>query len=148
MAGDQIYADVFNRHVPIGLADSEEEFRDRYVTVFTSHNMRQLLRSTPNYMILDDHEIEDNWVQGRIKDVAKRRLFQVAISAYRIWTKGQEAQKDDGFKVNDNVTMHYVAKNFQQDDNFTQVDIEPERIVARTFDWKGKSLDRSEFRLG
>src|SRR5438552_6118360 len=24
-----------------------------------------------------------NWVQGRIKDVAKRRIFQVAISAYR-----------------------------------------------------------------
>jgi len=66
----------------------------------------------------------------------------------RIWTKGQEAQKDDGFKVNDNVTMHYLAKNFQQDDNFMQVDIEPERIIARTFDWKGKSLDRNEFRLG
>jgi alkaline phosphatase D len=339
MAGDQIYADMFNRHVPIGLADSEEEFRDRYITAFTSRNMRRLLRSTPNYMILDDHEIEDNWVQGRIKDVAKRRMFQVAISAYRsyqwvhsprnfedqhyysfecggfpffvtdgrtqrirddddqvlednhmlgypardsapgykgqidilcewliaqqkergnvpkfivsasvfvpndistvddakkwkddawaafpttrrqllqaildgdvqnvvflsgdihcsnvatiefqagnttlplrafsitssafywpwsfadgsplgyvhdskammpIWTKGQETQKDDGFKINDHVVMHYTAKNFQQDDNFTQVDIETDRIIARTFDWKGKSLDRSEFRL-
>jgi alkaline phosphatase D len=64
MAGDQIYADMFNKFIPIGRADTEEEFRDRYVTAFTSRNMRQLLRSVPNYMILDDHEIEDNWVQG------------------------------------------------------------------------------------
>jgi alkaline phosphatase D len=341
MGGDQIYADMFNRHVPLGLADTEEEFRDRYITAFTSRNMRQLLRSVPNYMILDDHEIEDNWVQGRIKDVTKRRMFQVAISAYRSYQwvhsprnyddqhyysfecgdypffvtdgrtqrnrddddrivddnhmlgypardsapgyKGQidilcdwlieqqkdrgdtpkfivsasvfvpndistvdddkkwkddgwaafpttrkqllqtivdnkiqnviflsgdihcsnvaniifeedgkalplrafsivssafywpwsfadgsplgyvhdskklvtytnkdrqQVSKDDGFKVNERVVMHYTAKNFQQDDNFTQVDIEPGRIIARTFDWKGKALDRSELKLG
>jgi alkaline phosphatase D len=60
----------------------------------------------------------------------------------------QQVSKDDGFKVNERVVMHYTAKNFQQDDNFTQVDIEPGRIIARTFDWKGKALDRSELKLG
>ena len=340
MAGDQIYADMFNRHVPVGRADTEEEFRDRYIAAFTSRNMRRLLRSVPNYMILDDHEIEDNWVQGRIHDVKERQIFQVAISAYRsyqwvhsprnfgdqhyysfecggfpffvmdsrtqrmrddddqvlednhllgypardsapgykgqidilcewlvaqqkeranapkfivspsvfvpndittvddakkwkddswpafpttrrqllqaildgevqnvvflsgdihcsnvatiefykgdgsllplhafsitssafywpwsfadgsplgfvhdskarvpIHRNGEVVEKDDGFQVNDDVVMHYKAKNFQQDDNFTQVDIEEERIIARTFDWKGRSLDRSELRL-
>jgi alkaline phosphatase D len=338
MAGDQIYADMFNKFIPIGRADTEEEFRDRYVTAFTSRNMRQLLRSAPNYMILDDHEIEDNWVQGRIREVKKRQVFQVAIAAYRSyqwvhsprnyddqhyysfecggipffvmdsrtqrmredddqilednhllgypardsapgykgqidilceWLVAQQKgkgdapkfvvspsvfvpndiktvddskkwkddswpafpttrrqllqavldgdvqnviflsgdihcsnvatikfhkkdgsilplraysitssafywpwsfadgsplgyvhdsqapvkiypsghEKDDGFQVNSDVVMHYKATNFQQDDNFTQVDIEPERIIARTFDWKGKPLDRSELPL-
>ncbi len=32
MAGDQIYADMFNRHIPLGLADTYEEFQERYHT--------------------------------------------------------------------------------------------------------------------
>ena len=31
MVGDQIYADMFNRMIPIGLADTYEEFQDRYL---------------------------------------------------------------------------------------------------------------------
>ena len=34
-------------------------------------------------MILDDHEIEDNWKQDRIRDSASLRLFNLAIDAYR-----------------------------------------------------------------
>jgi len=82
MVGDQIYADTLSRFIPVGLADTEAEFRDRYMSAFGSPNMRRLLRSVPHYMTLDDHEIEDNWVQGRIKDRDKRVLFNMAISAY------------------------------------------------------------------
>ena len=83
MAGDQIYADMLNRHIPFGLADTGKEFRERYLTAFGAPNTRRLLRTIPQYMILDDHEIEDNWVQGRVKDSDKRTLFNLAISAYR-----------------------------------------------------------------
>ncbi len=82
MVGDQIYADMLNRHVPLGLADTFEEFQDRYHGAFKSNHMRKLLRSVPTYMILDDHEIEDNWTQDRIGDVEKRRVFNLAINAY------------------------------------------------------------------
>lgn len=82
MVGDQIYADMLSRHVPIGLADTYEEFQERYHSAFGSRNMRALLRNVPNYMILDDHEIEDNWVQDRINDRHKRMLFNIAIGAY------------------------------------------------------------------
>jgi alkaline phosphatase D len=82
MAGDQIYADALNRAVPVKRADTEEEFRERYISAFGAPNMRELLRSVPTYMILDDHEIEDNWVQGRIRQEAKRWLYNLAISAY------------------------------------------------------------------
>ena len=82
MVGDQIYADMFNRRIPIGLADTFEEFQERYHTAFGSTNMRTLLRNVPSYMILDDHEIEDNWTQDRFDNGSKRFLFNLAMSAY------------------------------------------------------------------
>lgn len=90
MVGDQIYADTLNRFVPIGLADTYEEFQERYRTAFSSPNMRRLLRAAPNYMILDDHEIEDNWSQDRLRDGGKHQLFNLAIGAYMSyqWSHG------------------------------------------------------------
>ena len=90
MVGDQIYADMLNRHVPLGLADSFEEFQQRYLTAFGSPNMSRLLRGMPTYMILDDHEIEDNWTQDRLSKAAARRVFNIAIGAYMSyqWSHG------------------------------------------------------------
>lgn len=90
MVGDQIYADMLNRHVPLGLADTFEEFQERYHSAFGSRHMRKLLRHVPTYMILDDHEIEDNWSQDRIRRAESRRVFNLAINAYRSyqWVHG------------------------------------------------------------
>ncbi len=90
MVGDQIYADTLNRFIPIGLADTYEEFQERYQTAFGSRNMKLLLKTAPTYMILDDHEIEDNWSQDRIRKDAKHRLFNLAIGAYMSyqWSHG------------------------------------------------------------
>ncbi|MEM7394190.1 MAG: alkaline phosphatase D family protein, partial [Verrucomicrobiota bacterium] len=85
MVGDQIYADMFNRFIPLGLADTYEEFQERYHSAFGSSNMRRLLSNATTYMILDDHEIEDNWSQDRMDGDdrgSKRRLFNIAIGAY------------------------------------------------------------------
>ena len=82
MVGDQIYADMLNRSIPIGLADTYEEFQERYHQAFGSQKIRRLLRQLPTYMMLDDHEIEDNWTQDRILERKKRVLFQLAIGAY------------------------------------------------------------------
>ena len=88
MIGDQIYADKLNRFLPIGRADTYQEFQERYKTAFGSPNMRALLRSAPNYMILDDHEIEDNWSQDRQQ--SSHELFNHAIGAYMSyqWSHG------------------------------------------------------------
>ncbi len=90
MMGDQIYADTLHRIIPIGLADTYKEFQDRYLGALGSKNMRKLLRSVSNYMILDDHEIEDNWQQDRINEAKKRELFHLAIGAYMSyqWSHG------------------------------------------------------------
>ncbi len=82
MVGDQIYADMLNRSISLARADTFAEFQERYLTAFGSRNMQALLRQIPNYMILDDHEIEDNWTQDRISDVASREIFNLAMSAY------------------------------------------------------------------
>lgn len=82
MVGDQIYADLFNRRIPFGRADTYREFRDRYLTAFGSPNIRRLMQRLPTYMILDDHEIEDNWSQDRLRRSARYPLFTIAIDAY------------------------------------------------------------------
>jgi len=83
MVGDQIYADRMNRKVDFGRADTFEEFQERYLTAFGSRNMRRFLRSLPTYMILDDHEIEDNWHQDRIDTAEGRDIYNLAINAYK-----------------------------------------------------------------
>lgn len=83
MVGDQIYADILPKDAGISVADTFEEFQDRYHTAFGAPNTRELLRTVPTYMILDDHEIEDNWVHGRLADSKKASLFNFAINAYR-----------------------------------------------------------------
>jgi alkaline phosphatase D len=83
MVGDQIYADKLNRLIPLERADTFAEFQERYHTAFGSRHMRELLRNIPTYMILDDHEIEDNWTADRIGEGSgKRDLFNIAINAY------------------------------------------------------------------
>ena len=90
MIGDQIYADKFTPMMPIGRADTYREFQERYQTAFGSPNMRALLRTAPSYMILDDHEIEDNWSQDRLHKQGKHELFNHAIGAYMSyqWSHG------------------------------------------------------------
>ncbi|WP_295846434.1 alkaline phosphatase D family protein [Tardiphaga sp.] len=82
MCGDQIYADMLNRMVPILRADSFDEFQQRYLAAYGAPNLRGLLRRATTYMILDDHEIEDNWTQDRIHE-GKLNLFNIAIGAYQ-----------------------------------------------------------------
>ena len=82
MVGDQVYADMFNRRLPFGRADTYQEFRKRYLTAFGSPNIRRLMQRLPTYMILDDHEIEDNWSQDRLRRSAHYQLFTIAIDAY------------------------------------------------------------------
>jgi alkaline phosphatase D len=90
MCGDQIYADMLNRLVPVLRADTFEEFQERYHTAYGAQNLRRLLRTSTTYMIIDDHEIEDNWTQDRINDAGKHQLFNIAIGAYQSyqWSHG------------------------------------------------------------
>ncbi len=129
MVGDQIYADTLNRFIPVGRADTYEEFQERYVTAYSSPNMRRLMRYAPTYMILDDHEIEDNWDSSRLKKDGRHRLFTLATDAYMSyqWSHGPRTfgkrfyyQFDYGrypFFVLDTRTQRYFAGSPDKLDN-------------------------------
>ncbi|MFS2198303.1 alkaline phosphatase D family protein [Pseudomonas sp. Pseusp3] len=80
MVGDQIYADDMNRVVP---DTSLNDFLIKYRGSFSEKNIRKLMAKTPTYMILDDHEIEDNWPAN--KSDADLALFNNAMHAYEIY---------------------------------------------------------------
>ncbi|HSQ06015.1 MAG TPA: alpha/beta fold hydrolase, partial [Burkholderiales bacterium] len=59
LCGDQIYADA-----SAGLFDAKTRrarFYDAYRETWTAPNAREVFRRLPTYMMLDDHEIDDNW---------------------------------------------------------------------------------------
>jgi alkaline phosphatase D len=159
MVGDQIYADTLNRFVPVGLADTYEEFQERYQTAFGSLNMRNLLRSAPTYMILDDHEVEDNWTQDRIRKDAKHRLFNLAIGAYLSYQWSHGPRCFDGqlyynfdcggypFFVLDTRTQRYKDDEVGLDDNHMlgrpTIDTAFPGQLKRFLDWLSKPYDNA-----
>ncbi len=78
MVGDQIYADALNL---LQRARRLEEYYEIYRRVYAQPHFRNLLRRVPNYMILDDHEIEDNWSKDKI-DKGFGGVFEAAMTAY------------------------------------------------------------------
>lgn len=81
MVGDQIYADDLNLVSP---DDELIEFLHRYHIVFGQEYIQKLMATVPTYMILDDHEIEDDWpAKATQKD--KLTLYPKAIHAYQIY---------------------------------------------------------------
>jgi choline dehydrogenase-like flavoprotein len=59
LAGDQIYADA-----TAGMYDPKgrrERFDDSYREAWSAPNAREVLRRIPTYMMMDDHEVADNW---------------------------------------------------------------------------------------
>lgn len=81
MVGDQIYADDLNFFAPDTKAD---QFLERYRIVFSQEHIRRLMSSVPTYMILDDHEIEDNWPE-KATDKDRLHLYPAAMHAYQVY---------------------------------------------------------------
>jgi len=80
MTGDQIYVDDLNVIAP------DREFKDilsKYRAAFSQPGITTLMSSLPTYMILDDHEIEDNWPANESKSDAA--LYKNAMAAYELY---------------------------------------------------------------
>jgi len=80
MTGDQIYVDDLNVIAP------DREYKailSKYRAAFSQPNIAKLMSGVPTYMILDDHEIEDNWPVNESK--ADAYLYKNAIAAYELY---------------------------------------------------------------
>lgn len=80
MTGDQIYVDDLNVIAP------DREYQDilsKYRAAFSQPHIKRLMSGTSTYMILDDHEIEDNWPANANKSDVD--LFRNAMAAYELY---------------------------------------------------------------
>jgi alkaline phosphatase D len=80
MTGDQIYVDDLNFVAP------DRELKDilhKYRVAFSQPNIATLMSGLPTYMILDDHEIEDNWPANKNKH--DELLYANAMKAYELY---------------------------------------------------------------
>ncbi|MGB6212032.1 alkaline phosphatase D family protein [Pseudomonas mandelii] len=89
MTGDQIYVDDLNVIAP----DREyKEILSKYRVAFSQPNIARLMSNTSTYMILDDHEIEDNWPTNESK--ADAYLYKNAMAAYEIYQASHSPAHD------------------------------------------------------
>ena len=80
-AGDQVYADPMHL---LGDLHQQAQFFALYRQAFSQPWLSRLLASRSNYMILDDHEIENNWpASARAHDRVTK--YPAAIKAYQIY---------------------------------------------------------------
>lgn len=88
LVGDQIYADA-----TAGLFDPKsrrERFYDAYHEAWTAPHAREVLRNLPTYMIMDDHEADDDWhpeefgpVDGDAARRVPQQMHEWALQAFR-----------------------------------------------------------------
>ncbi|WP_263215715.1 alkaline phosphatase D family protein [Pseudomonas atacamensis] len=104
MTGDQVYVDDLNIIAP----DREaKDILKKYRTAFSQPNIQRLMSNTSTYMMLDDHEIEDNW-PANAKD-ADKDLYRNAMAAYELYQASHSpvyAYNSEG-QIDRNSLKHY-----------------------------------------
>jgi phosphodiesterase/alkaline phosphatase D-like protein len=113
MTGDQIYVDDLNLIAP------DREYQDilaKYRTAFSLPHISKLMSGVPTYMILDDHEIEDNWPAN--KSDADEYLYKNAMAAYELY----QASHSPAHELNSRGEVIHPLKRYWY--QFTNGDIE------------------------
>lgn len=103
MTGDQVYVDDLNFIAP----DREyQEILAKYRAAFSQPHIGKLMSGTPTYMILDDHEIEDNWPANKIS--GDEHLHRNAMIAYELY----QASHSPAHELNDNGQIRHPLKKY------------------------------------
>lgn len=113
MTGDQVYLDDLN---VIGPDRTYQNILFRYRSVFSQPHIRKLMSGTPTYMILDDHEIEDNWPAR--KTVNDDVLYANAMGAYGLY----QASHGPAHELSSDGTLHKSLTRYWY--TFTHGDIQ------------------------
>lgn len=124
MTGDQIYADDLNFIKSVSKID---KFNDKYKIAFTQPYIRKLMSTIPTYMMLDDHEIEDNWPhKANAKDWLVR--YPNALHAYHIYQMSHSPVKPNSKYIW--YTFNYANNDYFVTDVRTERDIEHNLIMS------------------
>lgn len=94
LMGDQMYGDAIKGETP------ERSYYDQYVETYHQYwkywPMREVLRHTPTYMVLDDHEANDDWGTLDYSAEFPPEREQAAVAAYRAFQQPLHAGSYDG----------------------------------------------------
>ncbi|HEF4760349.1 TPA: alkaline phosphatase family protein [Pseudomonas putida] len=113
MTGDQIYVDDLNFIAP----DRDyQEILAKYRTAFSQPHIGKLMSGIPTYMILDDHEIEDNWPANKTE--SDEALYNNAMTAYELY----QASHGPALELNNNGQINRTLNKYWY--QFTHGDIE------------------------
>ena len=86
-AGDQVYVDP-----TAGLYDLsnlDDKYRLPYEHWLRDRNVRTVLRQIPSFMVLDDHEIADNWEPVSVPDgTANGKNRTLGVNAFKKYQRG------------------------------------------------------------
>ena len=86
MLGDQIYADEWLYNGLGRVAVTREEYRQVYLHTWSDPDLRALLARLPVYMILDDHEVDNDW---HWDDEARQLAFVPWYTRFLRWIGGR-----------------------------------------------------------
>jgi cholesterol oxidase len=93
-AGDQVYVDP-----TAGLYDPsnlDDRYRLPYENWLRNENVRQVLRQIPSFMLLDDHEIADNWEPVADPDTKTNHETRTAgLNAFHKYQRGLAKSLED-----------------------------------------------------
>lgn len=93
LTGDQVYVDP-----TAGLYDpsakDDPEHQKPYERWLRQRQVRNVLRRIPSFMLLDDHEIEDNWEPSSVPNPVKAALGARGVAAFRKFQRGVEIEND------------------------------------------------------
>ncbi|MTT53667.1 alkaline phosphatase family protein [Alcanivorax sp. VBW004] len=135
--GDQVYADSM---YSIGAAATRDDFDSLYRASFSQKHLAKLLRETNSYMILDDHEIENNWPAKADAELWTNK-YPAAIKAYQIY----QASHSPAAPLNEAGTyldrdpdkFWYTFSRGPAD--FFVMDVRTERVLSR-WPWQRKMI--------
>ena len=88
LMGDQVYVDP-----TAGLADPkapDERYLQPYQNLYRSSEVREVLRKVPSYMMLDDHEIADNWEPLPYPDLKNETALTLGRKHYLNFQRGPQ----------------------------------------------------------
>ena len=128
MLGDQIYADILGSGVA-----KVSSFHRLYRGAYRQESLREVMSKVPTYMTLDDHEIEDNWPEGKSPDdYHKFNSARYAYQAYQAAHSPLLAHRDgrlDGLPDRFWYEFSDGCAEFFMLDVRTERDIEDEEII-------------------
>lgn len=135
--GDQVYADATWK---LGAASSQQQYFNLYRGSFGQPHIRHLMANYNQQMILDDHEIENNWPANAEAGLWTSK-YPAAIKAYQIYQASHSPVvplNEDGTRLGrDPERLWYTLRWGCAD--FFFMDLRTERVLGRLA-WKRRMV--------